>query len=117
VLQREMGWVPGRESSQTGGKEEEEADKAALCMAASGGEGQGAHGCQMEWGGWASSLRPCGPQIGVHKIPWRTVGRTYFVCIINKLKKYFKNSAFLIYIPSFFNFCFILCFTMYVLAQ
>lgn len=53
ALHREMGRVPGRESSQTGGEEEEEADKAALCGAASrvGGGGNGgmreAHGCQM----------------------------------------------------------------------
>lgn len=51
-----------------GGEEEEEADKAALCGAASGGAGSGdtgeAPGCQMGRGR-VGSLRPHGPQSGV----------------------------------------------------
>ena len=73
--------MPGRESGQMGGEEEEEADKAALCRAASRG-GKGGHGkgpAGARWGGQAGSFRPCGPQSRVHKIVHWGEGRKYFL--------------------------------------
>lgn len=59
VLQREMGWAPGRESSQMGAEGQEEGDKAALCRA--GKEGEWGRGSWVP--GEGAKLPPFNPTI------------------------------------------------------
>lgn len=82
VLQGEMRWVPGRDSSQAGAEGQEEGDKAALCREK--GSGEGARGCQ------AGSLRPHRPHSGVQEIIHRK--KMCFVPLITS--KIFKKCCF-----------------------